>query len=162
MMTSKLWYIFATTSILMTVIKANAVVESDSAAAPDWIGIWSTDTKCNKLACCCLFDQITTSAVANETKLRIIGQVDGIGICRSNLIVFSEVNMPKDFKMPFDLFGFSLSLSLSEDSKVISAINPKDSQCNTIATRLHSAANRIEVLFSAVLLSSFVGMKTYF
>ncbi|CAF1462261.1 unnamed protein product [Adineta ricciae] len=161
-MTSKLWYIFATTSILMTVIKANAVVESDSAAAPDWIGTWSTDTKCNKLTCCCLFDYITTSAVANETKLRIIGQADGIGTCASKPIIFSEVNMPKDFKMPFSLFGSSLSLLLSEDSKVISAINPADSKCNTIATRLHSAANRIEVLFSAVLLSGFVGMKTYF
>ena len=70
--------------------------------------------------------------------------------------------MPIDFKMAFDLFGFSLSLSLSKDSKVISAVNPADSQCNTIATRIHSAGNRIEVRFSAVLLSSFVGMKTYF
>jgi hypothetical protein len=76
--------------------------------------------------------------------------------------VFTTIDMPKDFTLPFRLFEYPVNLSLSQDNQVISIINSAGSQCNTIAVRLKSEATRAKELLIVTLLSSFVGIKNIF
>lgn len=181
-MMNKLWYILVSMTVFMTIINASMsknklmvwinktisylidAIEEDVfiRVLPDWIGSWSTDTKCDNSTCCCFFDYITTSAQDNGTKLRLIGQAYGIGVCAFKPIVFATIDMPKDFTLPFHLLEYPVNLSLSQDNQVISIINSAGSQCNTIAVRLKSKATRAKGLLIVTLLSSFVGIKNIF
>ncbi|CAF0997373.1 unnamed protein product [Adineta steineri] len=135
--------------------------------SPNWVGTWSTDTKCDKSTCCCLFDYITTAALEDGTKLRMIGNTEGTGVCAGKAVLFTTFDMPKDFILPYRLVGvYPVNFSLSEDSQVISVISQAGSQCNTIATRLKNGAISVDsmqlichILLLVVCVDTFVDCK---
>ena len=92
----------------------------------------------------------------------MIGQADGIGLCAVKPVLFTTIEMPKDFTLLFRLFNYPVTLSLSENSEVMSVINSAGPQCNTTAVRMNCAATRVEALLTLALLLSLVGIENYF
>lgn len=83
--------------------------------------------------CCCIHGLIAMSRVGSK-HLRLVTQVGGVG-CPLNNYVDSTISLPTSFKTNILLFGGSVDVTLSSDSRIVDVYNRVAPQCSGSAIR---------------------------
>lgn len=139
---------------LIVVLLVSILVQTID-AEPNWLGQWIVDTSCDKSRCCCFFDGLAINLSKNETQFVVIGQLDGIELCAGHPVVYDVLDIPTGFSIEVVTAFSPMNFTLSDDSQMISIINPTNLQCNSTATRQKTSAAKLNEVNIHLLFSIF-------
>ena len=123
-----------------------------------WAGTYTADSTCNRTVCCCLNGQV----VVSQPSIGILLITSGLsGVCDGISTFTDNATYSGGYTGYLTVDSQNITLTLSSDSKTITAVNPSSSACNGNASK-NSAIKQLGNTMAMIVLVLIGLIKTVF
>jgi hypothetical protein len=99
---------------------------------PTWVGTYTPSTPCNSSTCCCFTGAITVSR-PDTTHLQVSCNLKGQ--CMGATVLSTTTTYPSGYSTTVSIFGATVQITLSSDSRSVSLAIPAMPKCGVSAVK---------------------------